>query len=150
MTFTIQTLASSLADYLRPELPGATFYSSPNQQGTRLPALFLRRTNARIARKTGDRFLRTLGLDLVYIEEFNQLGMDDRYTAAADILDQVMETFPYYSGEGKRTALLRTYERKWDIVDDVLHYKFDLKIWVGKAEDTVLMQSIQSYHEEVS
>lgn len=150
MIFTIQAISSSLADYLAPELPGVTFYDNPNQQGTKPPAVFLRRTNARIAKKIGDRFLRTLGLDLVYLEEFNQVGIEDRYTAAADVLDRMLETFPYTSVKGGETALLRTCERKWDIIDSVLHYKFDLKIWVGREEDAVLMGSIQSYQEEVS
>lgn len=149
MIFTIQAISSSLADYLAPELPGVTFYDNPNQQGTKPPAVFLRRTNARIAKKMGDRFLRTLGLDLVYLEEFNQVGIEDRYTAAADVLDQMLETFPYIE-KGGETALLRTCERKWDIIDSVLHYKFDLKIWVSREEDAVLMGSIQTYTEEVS
>ena len=89
-------------------------------------------------------------LALVYLEEFNQVGMEDRYTAAADILDQMLETFPYTSEEGAETALLRTYERKWDIIDGDLHYKFNLKVWVSREEDAVLMRSIQSYKEEVS
>lgn len=150
MIFTMQAMAQSLADYLAPELPNVTFYDNPNQQGTRPPALFLRRTNARIAKKMGDRFLRTLGLDLVYLEEFNQVDMEDRCTAAADVLDEVLEMFPYTSEEDGEAALLRTYERKWDIIDGVLHYKFNLKIWVSREEDAVLMQSIQSYTEEVS
>ena len=150
MIFTIQAISGSLANYLAPALPGVTFYDNPNQQGTKPPAVFLRRTNARIAKKMGDRFLRTLGLDLVYLEEFNQVGMEDRYTAAADVLDQMLETFPYTSEEGREPALLRTYERKWDIIDGVLHYKFDLKVWVSREEDAVLMGTIQSYTEEVS
>ena len=150
MIFTIQAISGSLASYLAPELPGVTFYDNPNQQGTKPPAVFLRRTNARIAKKMGDRFLRTLGLDLVYLEEFNQVGMEDRYTAAADILDQMLEIFPYTSMKGGETALLRTYERKWDIINGDLHYKFNLKVWVSREEDAVLMRSIQSYQEEVS
>lgn len=150
MIFTMPSLSRSLADYLAPELPGVTFYDNPNQQGTKPPAMFLRRTNARIAKKMGERFLRTLGLDLVCLVDFNRVDMDDQYSYTADILDQVLETFPYSSGESRQTALLRTCERKWDVIDSVLHYKFDLKIWVSKAEDAVLMQSIESYHEEVS
>jgi len=144
MTFTMETLAWSLSDYLAPKMPSVTFYDNPNQQGTATPALFLRRTNARIAKKVGGRFLRTLGLDLVYLEDPNQTDMDSCCAHAAEVLDEVLETFPC------GTALLRTYERRWDITDGVLHYKFDLKLWVSREEDAVLMRSIQSYHEEVS
>lgn len=150
MIFTMQRLSRSLADYLAPALPGVTFYDNPNQQGTALPAMFLQRTKAKIAQKMGGRFLRTLGLDLVVLVDYNRTDMDDQYTEAADILDGMMETFPYSSGENQTTARLRTYERSWFIQDEALHYKFDLKIWVAKSEDDMLMRSIQSYTEEVS
>ena len=149
MTFTMEALSSSIAGHLAPELPGVTFYDNPAQQGVKPPALFLRRTNARITKRAGVRFLRRLGLDLVCVLDFHGLSMDDRYTKIADILDEMREVFPYIGGEGS-PAFLRTYERRWDIVDDVLHYKFDLKVWVSREEDAVLMQSIESYTEEVS
>ena len=70
MTFTMSALARSLADCLSPELPGASFYADPNQQGTRSPALFLRQTTAKISPQPGGAFLRRLGLDLVYLDRF--------------------------------------------------------------------------------
>ena len=150
MIFTMQRLSRSLADYLAQALPGVTFYDNPNQQGTALPAMFLQRTKAKIAKKMGGRFLRTLGLDLVVLVDYNRTDMDDQYTEAADILDGMMEIFPYSSGENQANVWLRTYERNWFIQDEALHYKFDLKIWVAKSEDDMLMRSIQSYTEEVS
>ena len=146
MNFTITTVARSLADYLAPALPSVTFYDNPNQQGTKLPALFLQRTKAKITKKLGGRFLRQLGLDVVCLVDYNVVDMEDQYTHIADVLDEMLDTFPY-SGEA---ALLRTYERNWYIQDDALHYKFDLKLWVSREEDAVLMQSIQTYTEEVS
>lgn len=150
MIFTMQALSRSLADYLAPALPGMTFYDNPNQQGTKMPAMFLERTKARITKKIGSRFLRQLGVDLVCLVDYNQVDMEDQYTRTADALDERLETFPYSDGECGESALLRTYERNWYIRDDMLHYKFDLKIWVGRAEDEALMRSIQSYTEEVS
>ena len=150
MIFTMQALTKSLADYLAPALPGVTFYDNPNQQGTKTPAMFLQRTKAKITKKLGGRFLRQLGLDLVCLVDYNRVDMEDQYTRAADVLDEMLETFPYSGGEGQKSALLRTYERNWYIRDNALHYKFDLKIWVTKAEDAVLMQSIQSFTMEVS
>lgn len=150
MIFTMQALSHSLADYLAPALPGVIFYDNPNQQGTKMPAMFLERTKARITKKIGSRFLRQLGVDLVCLVDYNQVDMEDQYTRTADVLDERLETFPYSDGEGRGSALLRTYERNWYIRDDMLHYKFDLKIWVSRAEDEALMRSIQSYTEEVS
>lgn len=146
----MQGLTRSLADHLAPFLPGVTFYDNPNQQGTKLPAMFLQRTRSKIDLKAGGRFLRRLGLDLVCLVDYNQVDMDDQYTRAADVLDERLETFPYSGGEGGQSVLLRTHERSWSIQDDALHYKFDLKIWVTPKEDEVLMGAIQSYTEEVS
>ena len=148
MIFTMPALSRSLADYLAPSLPDVSFYADPNQQGTASRALFLRQTNARIAKQVGGRFLRRLGLDLVYLEQLNSVDAETRLQAAADVLDQRMETFPYSSGEEK-AVLLRTYERNWEISDSTLHYKFDLQLWLTYEEDAALMMSIQELNMEV-
>ena len=96
----------------------------------------------------GGRFLRRLGLDLVYLEQLNSVDAETRLQAAADVLDQRMETFPYSSGEEK-AVLLRTYERSWEISDSTLHYKFDLQLWLTYEEDAALMMSIQELNMEV-
>ena len=98
MIFTMPALARSLADYLAPSLPDVSFYADPSQQGTASRALFLRQTNARLTKQMGGRFLRRLGLDLVYLEDFNTVDGDSRLQAAADVLDQRLDTFPYSSG----------------------------------------------------
>ena len=90
MTFTMPALSRSLADYLAPSLPDVSFYADPNQQGTASRALFLRQTNARITSQVGGRFLRRLGLDLVYLEQLNSVDAETRLQAAADVLDQRM------------------------------------------------------------
>lgn len=148
MTFTMPALSRSLADYLAPSLPNVSFYADPNQQGTASRALFLRQTNARITSQVGGRFLRRLGLDLVYLEQLNSVDAETRLQAAADVLDQRMETFPYSSGEEK-AVLLRTYERHWEIMDSTLHYKFDLQLWLTYQEDAALMMSIEELNMEV-
>ena len=150
MIFTMQALSRSLADYLAPALPGVTFYDNQHQQGTQTPSVFVQRTKAKIVKKLGGRFLRQLGLDLVTLVDYNQVDMDDQYTRMVDVMDEMLDTFPYQNAGGGESAILRTYERNWYIQDQTLHYKFDLKIWVSREEDDVLMQSIQSYNEEVS
>lgn len=150
MTFTLQALTRSLADYLAPCLPGTAFYDNPNQQGTRTPALFLQRTQAKLTGRAGGRFLRELGLDLVCLVDYNQVDMERQYTRVADVLDERLDVFPYRAAEGGGSALLRTYGRSWYIRDGALHYKFDLKLWVSRREDDALMRSIQTYAEEVT
>lgn len=145
MTFTIEHLARSLADYLAPELPGVTFYEDPNQQGSDTPCMFLQQRRAEIKARTGGRFLRKLYLDLVYLEDYNRPDLEQVYLRAAEMLDRVMETFPYQE-EGE-SALLRTRHREWNIELDALHYKFDIQVWAVPQEPFNPMREMD-YHEK--
>ncbi|MDE7261885.1 MAG: hypothetical protein K2N78_07510 [Oscillospiraceae bacterium] len=149
MIFTMPSLGLSLANYLKPELPGVRFFSDPNQQGTATPALFLRQTFAKISPQPGGLFLRKLGLDLVYLVRFYDTREDTRLQAAADVMDQMLDTFPYASEEGEKPVRLRAYGRHWEITDSTLHYKFELRLRLTKAEDAALMRSIQELNMEV-
>ena len=111
MNFTISTIAQSLAAYLAPSFPGVTFYENPNQQGTDAPCMFLQQRYSYIKVKTSNRFLRTIGLDLTYLEDYNLPNMQQLYQTTAEALDEVMETFPYTDDTPEGTELLRTYER---------------------------------------
>ena len=149
MIFTMPALGLSLTNYLEPELPGVMFFSDPNQQGTTTPALFLRQTHAKISPQPGGLFLRKLGLDLVYLVRFYDTQEDTRLQAAADVMDQMLETFPYASEEGEKPVRIRAYDRHWEITDSTLHYKFELKLWLTVEEDAALMESIQELNMEV-
>lgn len=149
MIFTMPALARSLADYLSPKLPGASFYADPNQQGTRSPALFLRQIFAKISPQPSGLFLRRLGLDLVYQDRFYTVREESRLQMAADVMDQMLETFPYSMEKDGAAVLLRAYDRRWDITDSTLHYKFELRLRLTQAEDAALMQSIQALNMEV-
>ena len=149
MIFTFPALSRSLADCLAPDLPGVRFFADPAQQGAKPPMLFLRQTNARIAKKMGERFLRRLGLDLVYLERLNIPDGDSRLQAAADVMDQMLETFPYAAEKDGKAVALRTYDRHWEIADSTLHYKFQLRLRLTQAEDAALMRSIQELNMEV-
>ncbi len=149
MIFTMPALARSLADYLSPKLPGASFYADPNQQGTRSPALFLRQIFAKISPQPSGLFLRRLGLDLVYQDRFYTVREESRLQMAADVMDQMLETFPYSTEKDGAAVLLRAYDRRWDITDSTLHYKFELRLRLTQAEDAALMQSIQALNMEV-
>lgn len=145
MIFTIESLAKSLAAYLAPEFPGTSFYEDPNQQGTAVPCMFLQQRHSQVKLRRGGRFLRTIGLDLTYLEDYNRPDMQRLYLRAAETLDRVMETFPYT--EGEESAILRTYRREWNIDLDALHYKFDLEVWAVPQEPFVPMQELE-YHEQ--
>ena len=146
MTFSMELLAQSLAQYLGTVFPGVTFYEDPNQQGTQTPCLFLQQRYGKISPKTGGRFYHKIGLDLTYLLDYNRPDLQQRYQAAAETLDRYMETFPYQ--EGEESALLRTYDREWRIDLDALHYKFELRVWEGTPLGNNPMRTLE-HHEEV-
>ena len=146
MTFTTQTIASSLAEHLAPLLPGVVFYENPNQQGTKTPCMFLQQRYGYIDQKQGGRFLRRIGLDLTYLEDYNLPDLQELYQSAVEAIDPFMEKIPYREGEER--TLLHTYEREYRIDLDALHYQFELKVWVTLPKDEPYMQTMD-YHEEV-
>ena len=148
MTFTVSTIAKSLADYLAPVLHGVTMYEDPNQQGNQPPCMFLQTRYNRLRLETGGYWLRTLGLDLTYLLDYNLPDLQQRYQAAAEALDCVMETFPYSDDSGEGQALLRTYDREWTVDLDAMHYKFELRERVNIPEAAVKMQTMD-LNEEV-
>lgn len=146
MNFTLSTVARSLAAHLSPHFPDAAFYENPNQQGTHPPCMFLQQRYSNIKLQTGGRWMRTIGLDLTYLEDYNLTDLQQRYQAAAEALDLEMETFLYT--DGAESALIRTYDRQWTIDLDALHYKFELRAWVSKPTDTIPIESMD-YTQEV-
>lgn len=147
MKFSVSHVAKSLAEYLSPSLPGVTFYEDPNQQDSVMPCAFLQQRYARMEKLPGGRWLRKVGLDLTCLEDYNLVDLHRRYQSAAEVLDLVLETFPYADGED--AVLLRTYDREWRIDADALHYKFELRVPVLLREEADLMRSIQELDLEV-
>lgn len=146
MNFTVRTLAKSLAGYLSDKFPGVTFYEDPNQQETKTPCFFLQVRHSNIVPKTNERFLRTIGLDLVYLERYNLPNLQEIYQRATEVLDECMETFPY--SDGTDEALLRTYERNANVDEDAAHYNFELRLWVTPERGGVPMMTMD-YQEEI-
>ena len=149
MNFTVTTIAQSLAQYLAPSFPGVTFYENQNQQGTATPSMFLQQRYSYIKLRQAGRWLRQIGLDLTYLEDYNLPNLQQLYEAAAEALDLVMETFPYTDGTTEGTTLLRTYNREWRIDLDGMHYKFELQVWVEQPTEETKMQTMD-YNEEVT
>ena len=149
MNLTVSTISKSLADYLAPSFPGVTFYEDPNQQDSKPPMMFLQTRTNRLTLETGGFWLRTLGIDLVYLLEYNLPNLQQLYQAAGETLDLLMETFPYSDGTTEGTVLLRTYDREWNIDLDELHYKFELRERVSIPETYPKMQTMD-YDEVVT
>lgn len=147
MNFTVSTIAASLAAYLSPLFPGVTFYENPNQQGTNPPCMFLQQRYSFMKRRTSGQWLRTIGLDITYLEDYNLPNMQKLYQAAAETLEIAMDAFPYSDGTSTTTVL--TYDRDSRIDLDAMHYKFELRVIVELPETETPMQTM-TYNEEVT
>ena len=148
MNFTVSTISKSLADYLAPSFPGVTFYEDPNQQGSKPPMMFLQSRTNRLELETGGYWRRIMGLDLVYLLEYNLPNLQRLYQAAGETLDLLMETFPYSDGTTDGTVLLRTYDREWNIDLDELHYRFEIRERVSIPQEYAKMQTMD-YNEDI-
>nr|DAW43773.1 MAG TPA: hypothetical protein [Caudoviricetes sp.] len=111
--------------------------------------MFLQQRYSSIKVKTSGRFLREIGLDLVYRERYNLPNLQELYQTAAEQLDLLMETFPYSDGTTAGTSLLRTYEREWNIDLDAMHYKFELHVRV-EVPKTITPMETMNYSEDVT
>ena len=149
MNFTVSTISKSLSDYLAPHFPGVMFVEDPNQQGSKPPMMFLQTRTNRLELETGGYWRRILGVDLVYLLEYNLPNLQQLYQAAGEQLDLLMETFPYSDGAADGSAKIRTYDREWNIDLDELHYRFELRERVTLPENGVKMQTMD-YEEEVA
>lgn len=148
MNFTVSTVAKSLAAYLAPYFDGVSFLEDPAQQGTKTPCMFLQQRYAYTDRRLSGRFLRRIGLDLTYLLDYNLPNMQQLYQQAAEMLDILMETFPYSDETSGETTLLRAYNREWRIDLDAMHYKFELQVWVSLPEPFNPIETME-YHQEV-
>lgn len=110
--------------------------------------MFLQARYSSLTRETGGFWRRRLGLDLTYLLDYHLPDLQRRYQAAAEVLDLVMETFPYSDGITPGTTLLRTYGREWSIDLDALHYRFELRERVTLPGDFHPMETMD-YYEEV-
>ena len=93
-------------------------------------------------RAGGERFLRDLGVDIVFVQERNIVNANAEILQIADYLDTVLELFPYSDG-GSETAWVRTYERQWQTEDGELHYQFHIRERVRLPEEGNPMQEME-------
>lgn len=127
MNFTVSSVAKSLSDYLAPYLPCVSFLEDPNQQGLKLPCWFLQQRYSNLEKQVGGYWLRKIGLDLTYLEDYDLPDLQKKYQSAAESLDLVMDNFPYSDGTTNTPVIVRTYDREWHVDLDALHYKFEIR-----------------------
>lgn len=162
MNFTLENVLNSLAAVLKKKYPQHPVYFSPNQQGTDFPCFFIFYMPSTIEGQIGKRFIRDLGIDIVFVQQRNIINGNAEILAIAGYLDEVLELFPYSdkwdenegggAGEGSRmgetesrddVVWIRSFERQWKSEDEELHYQFHIRQHVAVPEDTVLMEKVE-------
>lgn len=135
MTFTLNHILDSLAGVLREKYPDYPVYDSPNQQGTKYPCFFVFFMLSEIDAQIDNRFLRDLGIDIVFVQQRNIVNGNAEILAVTEYLDEVLERFPYSDGNGNVTPV-RTFERQWQNEDGELHYKFHIRerVFISRQE----------------
>lgn len=139
MTFTLERLLDSIGGGLKENYPDIPVYSNTNQQGTDVPCFFIFFMPTETENRVGRRFMRNIGIDIVYLVERNDPDMHDQLVSVADKLDYAMEFISYEDGK------LRTYDREWKIDDGELHYQFTVKAVVSYPDNTPQIDSVESY-----
>jgi len=145
----LNLITSALADFLVFNFPGAPVYNNPNQQKTDLPAWFINFIpGSSITGQVGNRYMRSLHIDLVYLEEYNLPDLYDRYLTVAERLDETLEYFIYSYNDVK--YLLHTCDRTWRVSLADLHYEFkmDIRVSLSKPPEP-LMQTIEALNQKI-
>lgn len=151
MIFTLENVLNSLADVLKKKYPQHPVYYSPNQQGTDFPCFFIFFMPSTIEGQIGQRFVRDLGIDIVFVQQRNLINGNVEVLAIAEYLDEALDVFPYLDKwdeggkiEKKEDAVfIRTFERQWKSEDEELHYQFHIKQRVAVPADVIPMDIME-------
>ncbi len=147
MRFTLENVVNSLAGVLTAKYPYPV-YESPNQQGTEFPCFFIFFMPSKLEGHPDERFLRDLGIDIVFVQQRNLVNGNAEIHKIAQYMDESLETFPYTDGSGE-SVHIHTYEREWQIEDGELHYKFHIRQRVSIPRNDVTMQRMEENSAEV-
>ena len=139
MNYTLSDVNQAIADAVVSAIPGVTVYDNPNQQDTKLPAVFINyRGEQPTKRGIDNRWTQTLKFDLSYTVDYNLPNMNDLYRAAAELLADALTELQYADG-----VKLRTLNHSWHIESgDALHYQFDVPVRMMKPYSPNYMQTM--------
>lgn len=163
MIFTLENVLNSLAAVLKEKYPQYPVYYSPNQQGTDFPCFFIFYMPSSIESQFDERFMRDLGIDIVFVQQRNIVNGNAEVIAIAEYLDETLELVPYLDqsieakgddGEVKESGeveskepcppvFLRTFERQWKSEDEELHYQFHIRQRVAVPRKVIPMKEME-------
>ncbi len=142
MIFTLENIITSLAAVLRAGYPEYPVYDSPTPQDTEYPCFYIFFMPSTIEGQIGNRYMRDLGIDIIFVQQRHAVNGNSLIHAIADYLDQVLELFSYTDSDG-RTAWIRTFEREWRNEDMELRYQFHIRQRVALPKDSQFMREME-------
>ncbi len=86
MIFSLHHVINSLAELLSEGYPEYPVYDSPNQQGTSFPCFFIFYMPSTIEDQIGNRYLRDLGVDIVFVQQRNLANGNQKFHIRERIL----------------------------------------------------------------
>lgn len=138
MNYMLSDVNQAIAAAVVSAIPEATVYDNPNQQDTKLPAVFINyRGEQPTKRGIDNRWTQTLKFDLCYTVDYNLPNMNDLYRTAAELLADALTELQYADG-----VKFSTLNHSWHIELDALHYQFDMPMRVMKPYSPNYMQTM--------
>lgn len=148
----LASFVSGLADKLASLFPGIHIFANPSQQlmnsvldsgGKHLPCFFIiPRPGATIKKGIGRWYWQPL-YELVYLTDLYTDTQQYEFQDVAQLLDESLETFI------ANGAIIRTYNRKWTIELQALHYLLDIKQFVRLPQPAPVKMETYTLIEEV-
>lgn len=156
---TVFLVQSVLEAFLRQETGVTNIYRNPNQQDNKLPCWHINFLPSSLSPSAvNNRYYRNLGLDLVYMQDFNEPQLYNDYLSMAETLDEKLEllgfAYTYQATEDSEPethyAYLRAVNADWNVALDAMHYRFEINLRVSKSFDQpVKMMVIEELNEYV-
>lgn len=141
MVFTLNKILDSVTGVLKKSYPDIPVYSNLVQQGAAVPCFFVFFVPTEIVNQMGNRFMRDIGIDIIYQVDKDNSAAYGQMVSAADELDCTLGFIPYSESEFK----LRTYERVWEIKEGELHYQVHIKAALDNSIEAQQMESVETY-----
>jgi hypothetical protein len=145
---TTYLIMDAIARMIKTKYPGANVYASPEQAGQENDWILQLMPDTEIVKELGNRYRRTVSVDIVHIREPQKLNGNIEYYNDIDTLDWLFAIpVGYYDSDDEQVALLRFKEQSPRINVDSLHYSMSCTIMVAWAPDIkppdIFMERIQ-------
>lgn len=123
MIYTLSHLIDSIAGVLVPL--GYPIYASQTQQGVETPCFFITLMPSDISGETFGRYLNSVSLDIVFLQEPNIPNATDQIYSVLDFLNENLDMFVY--SDGTDSGYLRCLDRNYHLEEMDLHYQITVK-----------------------